>query len=191
MEDILAFDQGLFLYLNGLGSPRFDWFWLLMTHKATNAVVYLSLALWCGFRYGWPLFFKILLISIILIGFTDQVTNVFKYGFERLRPCHEASLEGIMRLAKSSCGGLYSFFSGHASNSFALAAFFYGLLRVTLPRLRWLLFILAALIAYSRVYLGVHYPLDIFCGCIFGLSIGTFFFRLSAYLRLLSYSQQP
>ena len=190
MEDLLAFDQALFLFFNGLGTQPYDSFWLLMTHKATNAVVYLSLALWCGFRFGWSFFLSVLLIGIILIGCTDQITNLFKYGFERLRPCHEPDLNGLVRLAKSSCGGLYGFFSGHASNSFALAAFFFGLTKEMISRLRWLLFILAALIAYSRVYLGVHYPLDIICGSIFGLLIGTFFFKTSTYLRLLPMNQQ-
>ena len=186
MDDFLVFDQTLFLYLNGLGQPKFDWFWLLLTHKATNAVVYISMALWCGYHYGWPVFFRIVLISILLVGCTDQITNLFKYGFERLRPCHESDLAGLMRLAKSNCGGLYSFFSGHASNSFALATFFFGIVKRMLPRLRWLLFLLAALIAYSRVYLGVHYPLDIFCGTVFGLLIGKLFYRLSCYFQLLS-----
>ncbi len=70
----------------------------------------------------------------------------------RLRPCHTPELEGLMRFVKAHCGGLYSFFSGHASNSFALA-FYFSLDLKKCKRLMPFLLIFAALIAYSREFI--------------------------------------
>ena len=106
MDDFLVFDQTLFLYLNGLGQPKFDWFWLLLTHKATNAVVYISMALWCGYRYGWPVFFRIVLISVLLVGCTDQITNLFKYGWF----CKFGEFS-VIRALQSSPSPFFTFFN--------------------------------------------------------------------------------
>lgn len=178
MDSILFFDEKLFLFLNQLGSPSFDAFWLLVTHKATNMVVYLLLALAYGKKQGWSTFAFLFIWTLLLVAFTDQLTNAFKYGVGRLRPCHEPGVMELMRLVKHSCGGKFSFFSGHASNSFALATLFFYVYRSIAPRGRFFFYFLAILIAYSRIYVGVHYPLDILFGSIFGLISGTLFWRL-------------
>lgn len=178
MEELIALDQQLFLFLNQMGSKPFDGFWMLMTHKATNISLYLFLAI---------LYFKhtnlksslVLLLSVaFLILVTDQVTNLFKDGFQRLRPCHDPTLSEMVRLVKSSCGGLYGYFSGHASNSFALAIFFSFIFGAKYHKLPFLLLIVAFLVAYSRIYIGVHFPLDVLSGMTFGTLVGLLFFRL-------------
>jgi len=168
LDQILEWDIALFFYLNGLGTTFFDPFWMLMTNKATNFALYLGLLFWF-YRFKDAKQALFLLLSVgALILVTDQVTNVFKYGFERLRPCHTPELQDIMRLVKSSCGGLYSYFSGHASNSFALATYFSIIFSTRFPKLKIALFIIASCVAYSRVYIGVHFPLDILSGALFG-----------------------
>ena len=107
-----------------MGSKTFDGFWMLMTHKGTNIFLYLFLALLYLKHTSQKSFFMLLLFVAFLVLATDQVTNLFKDGFERLRPCHEPALKEMVRLVKPSCGGLYGYFSGHASNSFSLAVFF-------------------------------------------------------------------
>ncbi|MGC6421451.1 MAG: phosphatase PAP2 family protein [Flavobacteriaceae bacterium] len=185
MDSLLAHDQNLFLFLNGLGNPFFDDFWLLMTHKATNAVVYLTFALIYGYRFGVKAAFRFVVVAVVVIACTDQLTNVAKYTVQRLRPCHDPNLQPLVRLVKAGCGGLYTYFSGHASNSFALATFFYGAIRPLFNQYRWVFFLLASLVAYSRVYVGVHYPLDILSGAVFGCLMGYSFFRLSSRFHLL------
>ncbi len=179
LDQLLEWDIALFLFLNGLGTSFFDPFWMLMTHKATNFAVYLVLLFWFYHFKGMKQTLFLLLGVGALILVTDQITNVFKNSFERLRPCHTPELQDIMRLVKSSCGGLYSYFSGHASNSFALATYFSILFSARFPKLKFVLFLIAACIAYSRVYVGVHFPLDIVSGAVFGTLWALCFYWIS------------
>ena len=183
MEELIALDQELFVFLNQMGNHTFDRFWLGMTHKATNISLYLILSFVFLKQTQLKSFLSLLLFVGILIWVTDQSTNLFKYGFERLRPCHEPSLEGMVRLVKSSCGGMYGYFSGHASNSFALAVFFSGVFGAKYRKLPFLLLFVAFLVAYSRIYIGVHYPLDIVSGMAFGSLVGLLFYRIWLRLR--------
>jgi len=182
MDALLLWDQELFLWLNSLGSEPFDAFWMTVTDKRYTIGLYAILTAVMSKRLGWKNTLWMLLVITLLITFTDQVTNLFKDGFKRLRPCHEAGLSDIMRQVKPGCGGKYGYFSGHASNSFAMATFFVVLSARHFKRLRWL-FVVAALVAYSRIYIGVHYPLDVISGTCFGTLGGWLFAKL--YLRFI------
>ena len=174
---MIHLDEQLFLWLNNLGTPSWDGFWLFMTNKYNMAPLYLFLLGFSIWKWGWKKGLGVLGVALLMIAFTDQVTNLFKSGFARLRPCHDPDIAPLMRLVKAKCGGQFGFFSGHASNSFAVALFFVGLFHKQYPHMRWLI-LWAAIVAYSRVYVGVHYPLDIFCGAIFGIASGYTFRRL-------------
>lgn len=178
LESILEFDHQLFLYLNGLGSDRFDWIWMGLTHILANATVYTFCLIYLFYKTGGKESAIILFIGLLLILATDQSTNFFKDTVQRLRPCHEPGLEGMVRLVKETCGGRYGFFSGHASNSFGLAVMFGLICKKYSKHIPILLLLIASLIAYSRVYIGVHYPTDIVVGSAFGSLYGYLFFRL-------------
>jgi undecaprenyl-diphosphatase len=115
--------------------------------------------------------------------FTDQITSgLMKPFFERLRPSQEPSLAGIIHLVDDYKGGLYGFASSHAANTFGVAMFFWLLLR---NRWRWvsLLFVWAASMTYTRIYLGVHYPGDVLVGAVVGLLGGWLGFGLCRMLQ--------
>lgn len=177
LEGLLEWDQALFLQLNSFGSSFWDPFFLLLSHKATNVVFYLSLLLYLGYKRNTQQALILFSLAVLLVVITDQITNAFKYGFERLRPCYTEGIKEKMRWVKEGCGGRYSFFSGHASNSFALATFF-GFIFSKYKRLLPLMFGLAAAVAYSRIYLGVHFPLDILCGSLFGILWTSLYFSV-------------
>jgi len=179
IDQLLEFDTSLFLFLNGLGTPFFDPFWMLITNKITNLSIYLVLLIWYFKLKNGKAAFLILLFIGLLILVTDQTTNLFKYGFERLRPCHNEEIVDIMRIVKNGCGGLYGYFSGHASNSFALSIYFSLLFANRYPKLKYALFFMASLVSYSRIYIGVHYPLDIISGALFGTIWSLSFFYIS------------
>ena len=112
---------------------------------------------------------KIAVIGIILLIVVSDQTGyrILKELFARARPCN--ALTDV--LTPLGCTGSFSFPSNHALNNFAAAMFFYKLF----PKLKWVLFITASLIAISRVYLGLHYPSDIIGGAFIGLAFGYLF----------------
>lgn len=119
-----------------------------------------------------------LLAVALLITCTDQLANFFKYGVQRLRPCHNPELTDLMRLVKRSCGGKYGYFSAHATNSFAIAFFFAYLFRSKFGFMGIFLIFWAIFVSYSRIYLGVHFPLDVISGMLTGLILSWLFAKL-------------
>jgi len=184
LEKILQYDTDLFLYLNNLGTETWDGFWMFYTTKFYWIPLYAVLVYLMYKKFTRKQFILILLLAAFMVTFTDQVTNLFKHGLERLRPCHNEDLAGLMRLVKSSCGGRYGFFSGHASNSMSVAFFTGFILKKNYRYIFPLLFIWAFFMGYSRIYIGVHYPLDVFCGMCFGAISGYGFYRLFKYLSV-------
>lgn len=177
MNAILELDQELFLGLNNLGSTEFDAFWLLISSTSIWIPLYAIFVYLLYKEYRFRNLLFLLLFIALGVTVSDQLSNIYKYGMERLRPCHEPSLEGMFREVK--CGGPYGFFSAHASNTFFLATYLFFLLRRRLKSYAFLLFFWAAVVAYSRVYLGVHYPLDIIYGALIGFLLGGFFSTLA------------
>jgi undecaprenyl-diphosphatase len=175
IEKILSFDTDLLVYLNSLGSPAFDGLWLLITEQLNWLPLFLLLLYLIFKKLGTKQTLYLILFVALLIAFTDQVTNLFKNGFQRLRPCSNPEINTIIRVVKKS--NSFSFFSGHAANSMAVATFLYLSLRQYYNYL-FVLFLWPLIFAYSRIYLGLHYPLDIFCGYLFGIFSGFMLFKL-------------
>ncbi|MET6990173.1 phosphatase PAP2 family protein [Sediminicola arcticus] len=178
MEQLVQIDKQLFLFLNAMGSTTWDGFWLFMTNKFSSIPLYLFLLITSYKSFGLKKTLLILVTVALLITVTDQLGNFFKYGVQRLRPCYDPELTGMVRLVKSSCGGKFGYFSAHAANSFALAFFFTRLLAFKYKYIGFFLFSWAAVVAYSRIYVGVHFPLDILTGMGIGLFLSWLFTKL-------------
>lgn len=182
IDQILQYDTELFIYLNSLGTTTWDPFWLAYTSKF-NWIPFYALLLYLIFKQigTKPMLITIVVVALMILV-TDQVTNLFKHGFQRMRPCQLAEIIDSMRLVRSGCGGRYGFFSGHASNTMAAAIFIGLTLKSRFKYLLYILIVWAFLMAYSRVYIGVHYPLDIVIGLSFGVLTGYTFYRLNLYI---------
>ncbi len=166
IETILELDRQLFVFLNSFGSARFDGLWLFIT-KQINWIPVFAIFAYLVFKHlGWKHAVLILVMIGLLIALTDQTTNLFKNGFQRLRPGSDPELFGHIRAVITRTS--YSFISGHASNSMASAFFLFMVLR---PHVKYMgfIFLWPLIFAYSRIYLGLHYPLDIFCGYVWGI----------------------
>ncbi len=177
-EELVQYDKDLFLFLNNLGSAPWDGFWLFVTSKWSSIPLYALLLVLCYKNWGWRRTLLMLLTVALLITCTDQLANFFKYGVQRLRPCHDPTLTGLMRLVKPSCGGSYGYFSAHAANSFAIAFFFSYLLVSKFKYIGIFLIFWAIFVSYSRIYLGVHFPLDVISGILIGLMLSWLFAKL-------------
>lgn len=177
MEEIIQEDKDLFLYLNNLGDTPFDQFWMLISATWIWVPLYVILCylLYKNFKLRSLLY--ILLFIAIGVTVSDQVSGIFKYGVARLRPCHDPSLQNVMRIVK--CGGQYGFYSAHASNTFFLASYLSFLLKDKLKWFPYAIFVWAAVVAYSRIYLGVHFPIDILVGAFVGTLLGGLFALLA------------
>lgn len=176
MDKLIHLDQELFLFLNGLGNPSWDGFWLFITDKLSSIPLYVALLILCLIKLRWKRTVLILVMVALMVTVSDQLSNLFKYGLERLRPCHDALIEDQMRLVKSYCGGKFGYFSAHASNSFVVVTFFSLIFKGIYRWLPFVLIIWGITVAYSRIYIGVHYPLDVITGITFGMLIGLLFF---------------
>jgi undecaprenyl-diphosphatase len=163
-------DETLFLFLNGLHNPVFDFLMQWITLQETWYPFYLLLIIWMIWKYKKKAILPILII-ILAVTLSDQLTSSFmKPFFERPRPCHDVSIKHLVHLV-NGCGGMYGFASGHAANSFVLATLLYLFFRSNL-KYASTVFVWAALVAYSRIYVGVHYPGDVLVGGLLGYTIG-------------------
>jgi undecaprenyl-diphosphatase len=163
MRDALnQLDTTFFLYLNGLHAPWLDPVMVLFTERNTWIPFYAGLIIWLGWRFGWRAVGLVLTLAVA-VAVSDQVcSSVLKPLTLRLRPCHETALQPLIHPVLP-CGGLYGFASSHAANTFALAMGLWLLLGRQYGSLRWL-FVWAAVVTFSRIYVGAHYPLDVLAG---------------------------
>ncbi len=173
-EFLLQIDKSLFTFFNQIFTNSFfdsimpvitDWNktwygWVLF-------VILWGLLVWKGGRKGRILAFAL----FVVVAVSDQLSsNFIKKVVMRPRPCHQVNGHTIVEHVRLlvTCGSGFSFPSSHAVNSFAVATFF----GVYYKRYAWAYFLYAVIMSYSRVYVGVHYPYDIFVGALVGTVCG-------------------
>jgi undecaprenyl-diphosphatase len=162
-------DTALFRWINiDLGWEALAPFMRTMSNPRMFIPVILALVVWMVWKGGWRGRATVLAL-IVLITASDQLaSHVLKPLVHRPRPCRvEAGIEGV-KTHGARCSGRGSFPSSHAVN-IAAAAF---LLSRRYRRARWAAALVAFLVGYSRIYLGVHYPLDVLGGWLLGMGLG-------------------
>jgi undecaprenyl-diphosphatase len=176
LDQLDAWDRAVFLLLNGAHTPWLDPVMLAVSDMLLWFPLYILFLYLLQRRYGWKgLAWSVPVIAVMILCSDKGSVLLFKENFTRLRPCHQPALEGLVHLVPDGCGGRFGFISSHASNHFAIAVFMIGALRMRPRVVVPALLFWATLIAYSRVYLGVHYPGDVFVGALYGSLIGLVF----------------
>ena len=178
-DNLIQQDKDLLINLNALGTENWDAFWMFVTNQFNWTPLFLVLFFLLTKVYGWKKGLILIVFTALLIAFSDQLVNLIKNSVMRLRPNNDPEIMDVIRAVKHSKG--YSFVSGHSTTSFAVSTYMIFLLRKHYKYIR-LLLIWPILFAYSRIYCGVHFPIDITFGMFLGITIGFTFYKLSTFL---------
>jgi len=180
LESLLEWDKELFVFLNNLGVERFDSFWIFITQIESWIPLFILFIILVFYYYRGKKGFFIFLSVVITLYITSTLTEITKDFVMRLRPNNEEGLSGLIRVLQDPTS--YSFFSGHASTSFAITTFVVLALR-KFNKWIYLAYLWPVLFVSSRIYVGVHYPGDIMAGVFVGCLMAILCYRLS--MRLL------
>jgi len=181
LQSLIELDKELLLFINSFHNGYWDNFFWMFTSKEVWIPLYLTIAYVIFKNHGLRGLVTVLAIGL-LITLCDQIsTNVFKHGFERLRPSQDPDLKYLVHLINGKRGGQFGFVSSHATNAFGLAMFTALLFRNR--TFTFFIFTWAAINSYSRMYMGVHYPGDIIGGFILGILLGRIVYAL--YLKVV------
>jgi len=172
-----SWDRELLLFLNGLHSPLWDYSMTLFTLTPSWLLFYGTIIFIFVKKYDKKSLFILVSIALLILC-ADQFSGILKHTIQRLRPSNDPTLSELVHVFFKK-GGQFGFVSAHAANTFAIATF----TSLLFKNQRYSVFIFpwAMLIAYTRVYLGVHYPGDILGGALLGIGVGIGIFKLLVY----------
>jgi undecaprenyl-diphosphatase len=169
IEFLLELDKKLFLELNAYHADWLDPIMLYITSKLVWIPFYIIIAYFIFKQEGRKGFLALICIALTIL-LADQITTSFmKPFFARYRPSHEPALHDLVHIVNGDRGGKFGFASSHAANTFGLATFVFLFFRHRTKKVAWI-FLWAAIVSYSRIYLGVHYPGDIIVGGLVGMA---------------------
>ncbi|HMB64077.1 MAG TPA: phosphatase PAP2 family protein [Eudoraea sp.] len=175
LERILEWDRQTFIYLNGLGVEKYDAFWSAVTSISTWIPLFLLFLILIYLQHPKKEALAMSLMVLLLLGVILTTMELTKEFVGRLRPNNDVEVNTLIRILKSPAN--YSFFSGHAATSFGITTLMVLFLGKKLWWV-WIFYIWPLLFATSRIYVGVHYPLDILAGVLIGCLYAYLFYRL-------------
>ncbi len=181
LDKLELFDRALFLAINACHAPVLDNVMYYISQIWVFAPVFVYWLYMVFRRYGAKKLVILLGFLVLLIVLTDQTANQTKHAIKRYRPSHNLEIQAQVHTINDYKGGTYGFFSGHATNTFGVAMLLFLIFSKESKLFRSAFFVWAAIISYSRIYLGVHYPSDIFVGLVVGIFWGYVVYRLIQY----------
>ena len=175
LDHLEQLDTNFFLFLNGLNHPSLDQPMWHLSHHIPWVPLYLFIIYFAIRKFKMN---AIVIIAMILITYRlcDFISDTIKHLVERYRPSHNLLIGDMVHTVNNYRGGKYGFVSSHSANSFGVAL----MIVLLFNNKDWtrFLFIWPLIVVYTRIYLGVHYPADIFCGALTGMAIAFILFLL-------------
>ncbi|GAP73214.1 membrane-associated phospholipid phosphatase [Candidatus Symbiothrix dinenymphae] len=170
LEQELIWERGLFFFLNGHHTEFWDGFFRTMSDKMVWVPFYLCFLFVFAYKKHWKEIVLVLLAIALTITLCDQIASgLAKPLAQRFRPTHHPDFQDYVQIVRGDRGGLFGFFSSHASNAFGFAVFV-----ALVFKNRWLtgtMILFASITAYSRIYLGVHFVSDVVVGALVGSGV--------------------
>lgn len=175
LDRLVEWDRNLFVFLNNLGIEKYDQFWIYITQIESwipfFVLLIVLLLLFLKLKKG----IIAVVMTIITFGITFGITHITKSFIARIRPNNDATFSELIRVLQTPHD--YSFFSGHASSSFAIITFIVLLLQKQ-NKAVYLLYLWPLLFVLSRIYVGVHYPSDLLIGALVGTILAVLMYKL-------------
>ncbi|MFS4457489.1 phosphatase PAP2 family protein [Maribacter sp. 2304DJ31-5] len=174
-DRILQWDRETFIYLNSLGMEHYDHIWSTITKIPTWIPLFILFGFLFFRKYPKREAIFMVLTVLIMVFFVVTLTDLTKEAVARLRPNNDPEINKVIRILRNPSG--YSFFSGHASTSFSITTLVFLFLRRHF-RWTWIFYIWPLLFAWSRIYVGVHFPTDLIVGTLIGIFSAWIFYCL-------------
>jgi len=189
IEKIEQIDRQLLFAVNGANSPMFDTIMWWISKPAFGIPFYLLFVFLLYKSFGLKTTLLLALFAGVTVGLADlSAKYLFKEMFERFRPSQNFEIKGQLHYVNNYHGGMYGFVSSHAANMFSIAMLIGLWLNKKIRFSLHFLLIWAALIGYSRIYLGVHYPTDVVCGALLGMLIAFLMYMVINKAKLINFS---
>ena len=176
--DLELLDRQLLQTINGWNSP----FWDTVMYVLTGVWIWIpffALVIWLLWKHYGKQLTLVLAFCALCIVLTDQGSVWIKNKVQRYRPSQNLEIKEDLHLHQNKDGsiyrgGMYGFVSSHAANGFGIAVLLMYFFKPVSKKWLWVFPLWAMVFCYTRMYLGLHYPADIFCGAVYGILCGCF-----------------
>jgi len=171
-ETLEMLDRNLLLKINAMHTPFLDGMMWFMSKSWPTVLIIAATAMMFYRKYTLKKAIEFLVGCAIVFASTDLTTNLIKHAVKRYRPTHNLEIKAQVHVVNDYHGGQYGFYSGHAANTFSVITYIFLCIHWIKKNYRMVIFVYPIMVVYSRMYLGVHYPTDIFIGTVSGLFFG-------------------
>ncbi|MEI8135816.1 MAG: phosphatase PAP2 family protein [Bacteroidota bacterium] len=177
-ETLKTLDRNLLLKINSMHDPLLDEVMWFFSYSWPTVLIVLAVAFAFYKKYHAKKAVEFIVGCAIIFACTDLTSNAIKHKVERYRPTHNLEIKDQIHTVNEYRGGKFTFFSGHAANTFGIITFIFLCINWLQLKYKALLFLYPLIVIYSRMYLGVHYPSDVITGMLVGIFFGYLVYQI-------------